>query len=72
MQRMVTIERVCPHCGKRKFIVVEEDKFNKWITGGLIQDVWPEKSPEEREEIKTGFCPECWKDLFGEEESDNV
>lgn len=67
MLKMVTLSRVCPHCGREKFIQLEEDKLDRWIGGELIQNVWPEKSPDEREEIKTGFCPECWIDLFGEE-----
>ena len=66
MRKMVALERVCPHCGCNKIIIVEEDSFNKWITGGLIQDVWPEMSPEGREEIKTGICPKCWEDMFKE------
>lgn len=67
MVKMVTVTRVCPHCDREKAIQVEEDKYNRWLEGELIQNVWPEKSTEEREEIKTGFCPECWNFMFGGE-----
>lgn len=65
MERMVTLLATCPHCGKEKFITVEEEKLNAWISGELIQNVWPEKSPQEREEIRSGFCAKCWSELFG-------
>ena len=35
----------------------------QWRDGGLIQDVMPDLSAEDREFIKTGITPEEWSKL---------
>jgi len=70
------IEVQCPHCG-----VIYEPKlaqrptfaeeFIHWQLGNYIQDIWPEASPIEREQIMTGFCSdECWQAAFPEDPED--
>jgi hypothetical protein len=60
------LERICPNCGLRQEVVVENSKFDRWQQGENIQNVWPEKTPMERELIKTGFCSdECWLEYLG-------
>lgn len=34
--------------------------------GGLIQDVFPELTPDERAFIMTGITPDEWEDMFDE------
>ena len=41
-------------------------KYHEWENGKLIQDAFPELSPEEREIIKTGVTEEEWKEVLGE------
>lgn len=36
------------------------------LFGVLLQDAFPNLSPDEREFIKTGITPEEWYDTFGE------
>lgn len=59
----------CYTCGRPSFIEVDSAKYAAWRGGMLIQQVWPEWTPEERELMMTGWHPECFKRAMGEEES---
>lgn len=65
---MVAINKTCPMCRKMTTIEVDESlleaimKYNSGI--GYIQDI--PLPPNEREFIKTGYCMECQKMIFGE------
>lgn len=59
------VSRECPMCGKEHIMYVDSDKFNRYATGDeLIQDVFKDLNPLEREFIKTGYCEDCQKQLF--------
>lgn len=52
-------------------INVDFDKLQAWRMGllqGLIQDVFPELSPAEREFLLTGITPEEWETLKDEDD----
>lgn len=57
----VCVETKCYLCGGISQTIVEEADFNRWKAGEYIQDVWPEKTANEREIIKTGIHPACWE-----------
>lgn len=66
----VLLRTICPFCGKEQSMTFKGDKALKYKTGKiyfeagyLIQDAWPEFSPDEREFILTGICPECWNSI---------
>jgi hypothetical protein len=42
---------------------VTEEQIETWQNGGLIQDVFPELTPDEREFIKTGITSDEWQKL---------
>ncbi len=44
------------------------EQYQAWRDGALIQDAFPNLSPEDREFIKTGITPESWDEYVGEEE----
>lgn len=68
---MISLERTCPNCGAEDSVVVEKDKYVRWVKGEHIQDVWPEMPTTQREQIMTGFCSdECWIEYIGPEEED--
>lgn len=47
---------------------VTQDQLNRYELGlGLIQNIFPNLSGEEREFIKTGITPQEWEELFGVE-----
>jgi len=45
----------------------ELDEFNS-PQGRLVQDIWPDLTPGEREFIMTGITDEEWDAAFGEDE----
>ena len=50
---------------------VSQDKIDLWLTGGgLIQDIMPDLSPDQREFLMTGMTPLEWTNMFGD--SDEV
>jgi len=62
------IVKRCPLCGKANSMPVDIEKYDRYMNGTeLIQRVFPELNPIEREFIKTGYCVECQKMLFGSE-----
>ena len=56
----VVVLKTCPFCEKVSRFVVEADDYDLWLKGELIQNVWPDLEPEEREVIRTGTHPSCW------------
>lgn len=54
----------CPFCGNVNSIEVDTAKFVAWQQGALIQNAFPDLTPDQREVIKTGICPKCWDDTF--------
>ena len=47
------------------------EQYDRWRTGpGLIQDILPQLSPEQREFLLTGYTPEDWEILFPPEEDE--
>lgn len=56
----------CGSCGKRGELSVSDDAFFAWADDGvLIQDAMPSVPKELREQLKSGICPDCWKEYFG-------
>ena len=55
----------CRHCKKTNHIKLNKEQFLAWTTGGLlIQNAFPQLTPEERDLILMGFHPECWDIVF--------
>ena len=61
---LITVPTVCPRCSDRKEFVLELESFEQWKAGELIQRAFPNLSPEDRERLKTGICPDCWDNIF--------
>lgn len=58
----------CPMCGKYHAIEVPEAGLIAYERGALIQDAFPKLTASEREMLKTGICPKCWREMFEDEE----
>jgi len=43
---------------------VTQEEIDDWISGQLIQDVFPYLSREQREFLMTGTTPEEWNEVF--------
>ena len=49
------------------FPSVTLEQYQSWQNGTLIQDAFPQLTPDEREFIKTGVTPEEWDAAFNGE-----
>ena len=65
----VTLCNDCPFCGEHYEFTLNMD-FDKWMDsmwkwkyGEPIQNAFPDLSPDEREQIKTGICKKCWDSM---------
>lgn len=64
------IQRKCPHCGKEQTLDVNNSQYYDWMAGKDVQLAFPDLTSDQREILISGICPECWKDIFGEEDED--
>lgn len=63
----------CPFCDKNHMVKVNDSDLVKYKFGNvLIQEAFPYLTADEREIIKTGICPTCWKDMFPPEEEEGA
>lgn len=62
---MMEIMMVCPFCGREHSVKVEVEQFLAYQQGALAQVAFPNLSASEREQIISGMCPTCQKDIFG-------
>lgn len=63
---IITLEVVCPFCGRVSEINVNEEDYYAWNSGNkLAQDAFPYLSADEREILISGICPSCWDSMFG-------
>ena len=56
----IKIEIVCPICGKKQFVTVKSEDYDKWENGELIQRAFPYLTSNERETLITGICDNCF------------
>ena len=59
----------CIHCRQTGTVMVDPEKYKEFIETPrhlrrLIQDIFPDHSKEEREQLMTGVHPECFDDMF--------
>ena len=64
------IQFICPMCNKAQILKVDPEDLEKYLSGALVQDAFPNLSPEDRELFVTGICPDCWNKMFGGEDND--
>ncbi len=51
---------------------ITEAQIAQWQAGGLIQNVMPELTADEREFVMTGVTAQEWASEFGDEDSDQI
>lgn len=64
---MIILTATCPFCGCINEVAVYEDDYIKWRKGASAQKSFPYLTPNEREIIISGICPDCWDKMFGAE-----
>jgi hypothetical protein len=60
----------CSLCQKTSEFALDAEKVKQWREGAFIQDVFPELTASQREQIISGTHPKCWEILFSEDEED--
>lgn len=61
----IQINRDCPMCGTKHFVIVPSEAYYKWINKDMyIQDAFPNLSATEREQLLSGLCPRCQDKVF--------
>lgn len=63
------ITKRSPFSGKThtRNIQISRFEYAEWQGGALIQDAMPNASADDREFIMTGYTPEDWEKMFGED-----
>lgn len=54
----------CYWCGLKTEMRLDMNPLFNWMNGMSIQEAFPDKTPAEREHIKTGIHPACWDKMF--------
>lgn len=66
----------CPICKKAHQITLTNEQDTalwEWEHGyGAIQELLPDLNPVEREFLKSGYCPDCQEELFGNGETSKI
>ena len=72
MSEQITIAtKPCVHCGKSGTIYpVWLRDYRIYMDGTHVQIAFPDLAPALREQIISGTHPECWDEIFGDEEED--
>ncbi len=65
------IQRRDPFTGKHNVMAlpITFEDYQRWERGeGLIQDIFPSLSPDQREFLMTGIMPDSWDAFLGTED----
>jgi|15BtaG_2_1085339.scaffolds.fasta_scaffold19744_3 hypothetical protein len=73
------VRAACQQCAVREQVTVPADRHDKYLQGGLIQEVFPEYSAQQREVLMNALppwrvdrpfsyflCTDCWHDMGAE------
>jgi hypothetical protein len=67
--RLKIIRNTCLHCREENRIYVEPNDYLDWLSRArFVQDIWPTLSQQHRELIISGSHPECWNEMFPDED----
>lgn len=65
----VTLSVKCCQCGTIHKVRVNLDDLEEWRNGDkLAQEAFPYLSAEKRELLISRICPDCWNNIFGQED----
>lgn len=72
MAVFTTVRKACWVCGVPSLMAVDSVDYLRWHGGELIQNVWPDWSPAQREQFKTGIHAACWDAMFKEDDDEEA
>jgi len=68
-ETMITVIKTSPVTGEQNGmdITCTEEQYFSYLRGdGLIQDLLPDATVDQREFLISGCTPTCWNSMFGE------
>jgi len=66
---MYTVHTIpCVGCGTTATFTMTEEQFNRFESDEHVQNIFPDWSAEDRELLVSGTCPDCWDEMYGEDE----
>ncbi len=69
---MIEIQtKPCLGCGLTAWFTMTEEQQRFLQQGVHVQTVFPNWSPEDREMLISGTCPDCWEEMWAEEEDED-
>tara|TARA_R100000008_G_scaffold12478_1_gene6240 strand:+ start:1357 stop:1557 length:201 start_codon:yes stop_codon:yes gene_type:complete len=63
-------EYKCQYCNVSYLLEIDDEGWEEWQSGELIQVALPDLKAWERELMLSGTCDNCWKEFFGEEDGE--
>lgn len=63
-RRVKGITGTCHYCGEKSYVILLFAEFARWQGGALIQDAFPNLTPEERDLILLGIHPKCSEGFY--------
>lgn len=64
------VTRNCLNCGEFTYVTVDVEGYYRWQGGEHIQTALPMLTTNERELLLSGTHPDCWDEMFPEEEEE--
>lgn len=65
----------CPHCSRSGEISMPISDYESGIaaykSGAYIQNAFPNLTADQRELLMTGIHPECWKQMFPDDDEED-
>ena len=70
MSTTVTVTTpACSVCQRTSQITAPSNAVEAWRAGAFIQDALPMLTEDEREMLQSGTHPDCWDELFGDDDA---
>jgi hypothetical protein len=67
---ILTVSTTCVFCGKEHLTEMPFEKYVRWHNGEHLQKVFPDWTPDQREIVISGTCPQCWEQNMSDPEPD--
>lgn len=69
---MTVFSKVCNECNRSIDLDVQVEDYRKYLSGAFVQDAFPYLSDGERELLVSGICGDCFDNMFGSFEEEDI